>query len=294
MANTLITIGAIARMALANLYERTIMAQLVTRDYDGDYNGTIGDTVTIRKPAIFTAAPFVRATGIVVQDATESSTTVVLDTLLDVSFAVTSEQLALSLYDFNTQLIIPAVEALAQSVDKSLLAVAVGAGVTQNVNTNSGAGVANDPRTLLKAAKILNDAHVPHDGRIGIVTTNQAADFLSDNLFVQYLQRGDTRGLIDASLDRKFGFDLFQTANFAGGNKKGVVFHPSGIAMVSRTLMPPAGLPATASAVAERDGFGLRVARAYDVTKKQDIVSLDCLVGFKILDANRMVKLTEQ
>src|SRR5258708_6475383 len=109
MANTLITIGAIARMALANLYERTIMAQLVTRDYDADFNGATGDTGPTRKRAIFAAPAFDRTAGITVQDATEASTTVKLDTLLDVSFAVTSEQLVLSVQDFNTQLIVPAV-----------------------------------------------------------------------------------------------------------------------------------------------------------------------------------------
>jgi hypothetical protein len=293
MANTLLTIGAIARMALANLYERTIAAQMVTRDYDGDFNGAIGDTVTVRKPAIFAAGVFNRSTGIVIQDATENSTTVKLDTLLDVSFAVTAEQWSLSLQNFNTQLIVPAVEAIAQGMDQRIIAALIGATGAVNVNTNASAGAVNDPLSLITASKKLNDAKVPHPGRIGIVTTSQAAGFLSNPLFIQYLQRGDTEGLIEASLGRKFEFDLYQTSNFPSGGKVGVAFHPSGFALVTRTLLPPAVAPQFAS-VAERDGFGLRVVRGYDITKKQDIVSLDVLMGLKVLDANRIVTLTEQ
>ncbi|MFE0517319.1 P22 phage major capsid protein family protein, partial [Streptomyces sp. NPDC058964] len=73
MANTFLTPDLIATRALATLYDTTVMAQLVHRDYDSDFRGRVGDTVTVRKPAVFTAQEFNRSTGIQPQDAVEGS-----------------------------------------------------------------------------------------------------------------------------------------------------------------------------------------------------------------------------
>ena len=64
MANTLLTPSVIAQAALATLYETTVAAQLVHRDYDSEFVARVGDTVTIRKPAVFEAKEFDEATGI--------------------------------------------------------------------------------------------------------------------------------------------------------------------------------------------------------------------------------------
>ena len=45
-ANTIITPDIIARMAYANLYATTVMAQLVHRDFEADFRGAVGDTIT--------------------------------------------------------------------------------------------------------------------------------------------------------------------------------------------------------------------------------------------------------
>src|SRR5258706_7673514 len=112
MANKFITPEAVARLAYAALYDSIVMAGLVFRDYDSDFDGKVGDTITVRKPAVFEADEYDRGTGLVVQKAEEDSFTVKLDKLLDVSFAVTTEDYALELADFNEQLIVPAVEAI--------------------------------------------------------------------------------------------------------------------------------------------------------------------------------------
>lgn len=43
MANTLLTPSMIARRALATLYNQTVMAQLVWRDYEPEFAGKIGE-----------------------------------------------------------------------------------------------------------------------------------------------------------------------------------------------------------------------------------------------------------
>ena len=70
MANTILTPDIIAREALMVLRNNAVMANLVHRDYSSEFVTGVGDTITIRKPATFTAKEF--AGTISVQDATES------------------------------------------------------------------------------------------------------------------------------------------------------------------------------------------------------------------------------
>lgn len=289
MANTFITPSTVARMAYANLYDSTMLAQLVHRDYSADFNGVVGDTVTIRKPAVFAAEEF--AGSIVIQDATEQSDTVTLDTHLDVSFAVTSTQWTLEVADFNEELLEPATEALRQGIEANLIAT-MSAGFT---NTQGVDGTpSTDPLDLLTARRTLNDASVPMSQRYGVLSTEVAASYLSDPLFHQADQRGDTDGLREASLGRKFGLDLYEhnglTASGADTTSDdSYVYHRSAVALVSRTLATPAGNER--SAVFGDQGFGVRVVYDYDISAKQDVVSLDVLIGSKVLDADRGVKL---
>ena len=56
MANALLTPDIIAREALMILQNNTVMGGLVYRDYEGEFGPSrVGDTISIRKPAAFTA-----------------------------------------------------------------------------------------------------------------------------------------------------------------------------------------------------------------------------------------------
>lgn len=283
MANTFLTPDIIARQAYANLYENTVMAQLVTRDYEADFRGQVGDTVTIRKPATFESKEFNRVSGIELQEATETGIAVKLDTLLDVSFAVTTEQLTLDIVDFNMQLLAPATEAIAQGIDRAVLSLR--SDVSQQLPWSEGADGGVSAALLIDAGKELNDNNVPASGRHVVADTALTAGFLKNPLFHAADQRGDTEGLREASLGRKFGFNTWMTQNITDGES--VAFHESAFALVVRTLALPRG--AQNAAVFSGRGFGIRVVQDYDIDKKQDVISLDVLIGVKTLDANRAV-----
>ena len=53
MANTFLTTDVIAREALMVLRNNAVMANLVHRDYSGEFVAGVGDTITIKKPAKF-------------------------------------------------------------------------------------------------------------------------------------------------------------------------------------------------------------------------------------------------
>ncbi|WP_171110594.1 MULTISPECIES: P22 phage major capsid protein family protein [unclassified Streptomyces] len=294
MANTLLTPDVIAQQALANLYETTVMANLVHRDYEAEFARRVGDTITIRKPAVFTAQEYDRSQGITVQDAVETGIPLTLNHFADVSFAVTAEDLTLKIEDFDEQLLTPAMEAISQKIDRDLLTLRND--ITQEVGVVAGDNEYewDNPRSLIEAGRVLDTAKVPMTERRVAVGPTIASKWLADPLFHEADKRGNTEGLTEANLGRRtFGFDPYMTQNIAkpaqtSGNSTtevGVAFHRTAFALAFRPLQLPRGNPN--AAIANYKGFGLRVIYGYDMDKKQDVVSVDCLYGVKTLDANR-------
>lgn len=296
MANTFLTAQVIAQQALANLYETTVMASLVHRDYEAEFARKQGDAITIRKPTTFVANEYNRAAGITVQDATENSVNMTLNHFADVSFAVTSEDMTLKIQDFDEQLLTPAMEAISQKIDRDILALR--ADIVQEVGVVAGDNewTWDNPRVAIDAGRILDTQKVPQTERRVAVGPNIAAKWLGDPLFHEADKRGSTEGLTEASLGRRvFGFDPYMTQNIAKppqttGNsttEEGVAFHKSAFALAFRPLELPMG--ARDASISNYKGFGLRVVYDYDMDKKQMVVSVDCLYGTKTLDANRAV-----
>lgn len=301
MANTFLTPDIIARRALATLYETTHMAQLVHRDYEADFAGRVGDTITVRKPATFTATEFDRNTGIVPQNATETGFPIVLNHFPDVSFVVTTEQLTLEIQDFGTQLLDPAMEAMAQKIDRDILTLrnditqTVGA-IAENTageeyNYPNGAYPWSDSRVLIEAGRVLDQQNVAPSERRVVVGPLTKSRWVAERTWREADKRGDTEGLREASFGgRVSGFDPYMTQNVAEPEES-VAFHKTAFALVTRTLeIPPGAQDAT---IMNYKGFALRVAYDYDIKYKQTVVSLDCLYGTKTLDPNRAVLISD-
>ena len=300
MANTLLTPDLIADQALATLYETTVMANLVHRDYEQAFVSQVGDTITIRKPAVFTADEYSRTSGINVQDATESGIPVQLNHFADVSFAVTAEQLTLDIQDFAEQLLDPAMEAIAQKIDRDVLTLHND--VTQETgdtdDSTNGEYLWSDPRSMIAAGELLDKKNVPPNERRMVVGPTTASRWIADPLFHEADTSGSTEGLREANLGRRtFGFTPYMTQNVGPPpsppqtgdptTEVNVAFHRTAFALAVRPLALPRG--AQNAAIANYQGFGLRVIYDYDMDTKQDVVSIDCLYGTKTLDANRAV-----
>lgn len=288
MANDFITPTVIARTALATLYNTTVLAQLVWRDFDPDFSGKQGDTITIRKPAVFTANEFDRNSGISVQNVDEDSTTATLDKIADVSFYITTEELTLELDDLDARVISPAAEAISQKVDGDLAealvdaAESVGGGGTVN-------GTQTTPHTaIVDARTVLSRAKLPESQRYAVFSPEATGSLLKDDLFKSVDKSGSTDALYEASIGRKFGIDNYESQVFGyGPNDKGqadgVAFHRHAVALVSRQLAIPNGVSPTQVAIADYKGLALRTVMSYDVTKKLDVCSVDLLYGISTL-----------
>ena len=280
MANTIQMPDIIAREALMVLRNNAVMAKLVHRDYSSEFVGGVGDTITIRKPATFVANEF---TGnIQVQDATETSVSVKMDKHLDVSFAVTAKQMALDIKDFSAQLLVPAMQAFADKIDKYLIALE-----TEATHRHPHADGVIAPADMIAARKFLTENAAPMADRRFVVGATAEADLLGNELFVSAEKIGDNgTALREASLGRKFGMDVYVDQNIAAVDDytPSIAFHKNAMALVTRSLPMPEG--AAKCATVNYDGFGLRVVYAYDINTKTDTISIDMLCGVKLLDDN--------
>lgn len=286
MTNTIVTPDTIARMALATLYNTSRMLPLVSRDFDADFTGQVGDTVNVRKPATFTASKFVQAVGRSLQNMTEDTVPVVLDTIWDVSIPFTSKELTLDLPDLQARVIAPALEAISQAVDTQLLSLRddVTASITAskyNASTNP-----HPTFDLINAGRVLTTAKVPLDNRVAVVDEYIGSQWRMDELSNRADARGDAgTGLRDAAIGRMHGFDSYESNNI--DDYTGMAFHPTAFSFVTRPL---AVLPGMVNAsVQSYKGLSVRISWDYDGTYKQTVLSLDFLCGVKTMDATRAV-----
>lgn len=299
MSNTFITPSVIAPRALATLYNNLVLAGLVYRDYDPVFDGHVGDSITIRTPATFSVNTF--TSSITVQDATEGSQTVELDTHLDVSFAVTSKDATLELASFDEQLLAPAMEAIAQDIDgrlaEALVDQAAGSHASGPVTgAYVGDGSSTPNKAWRDARSILSRNKLPLNQRYAVLSPEAVSASLGDDLFVTANQSGSTDALREANIGRAFGFDNYesQVLGYGSGDKgaaDGIAFHRDAVSLVSRTLALPMGADASRASTASYKGLGLRVVKDYDITTKKDVVSCDILIGVKNLRSNAAVKL---
>ncbi|MDY7542610.1 MULTISPECIES: P22 phage major capsid protein family protein [unclassified Cryobacterium] len=302
MANVFLTPQAIAKQALASLYETTVMLPLVYTDVSSDFaTQKIGNTVNIRKPAVFVANDFDRATGIVPQDATEGMVPVILNKIADVSFNVTSEDLTLSIEKFDEQLLSPAMEAISQKIDRAILALR--SDITQSVGVIGTDGIRthtyDTPEALIDAGVVLNLAKVGALGRNAVIGPVANGRWLDSPVLKNAQASGSTDALREAYVGRRLsGFDPYWSQNI--GQPKavgaqvsgdptteiGVAFHNTAFAFASAPLEVA---PGSQASVVSYKGISIRIAYQYDIKYKQTIVSLDTLYGVKTLDATRAV-----
>lgn len=296
MGNTILTPQIIAREALMVLRNNAVLANLVHRDYSDEFVAGVGDTITIRKPATFEAKEF--NGSITVQDATESGVSVKMDKHLDVSFAVTSKEMTLDIADFSEQLLVPAMQAFADKVDKYIIGLE--SDITQRV-TFDGTDAITD--AVIDARKYLTDAAAPLTNRRFVYGSTIESDLLKTDLFMSAERVGDEgTALREASLGRKYGLDLYVDQNIAekttGEGESEVtytpnlIFHKNAFALVTRPLELPLG--ASQSAIVSYDGLGLRVVYGYNQSTKTDTISIDMLCGVKTLDKNLAAVISDE
>lgn len=210
MANELLNPSIIAKEALMQLDNNLVMAKLVHRGYEDEYdkrsNGNkIGDTISIRRPNKYS----VRSGAVMnLQDTIEGKTSIVVDTQEGVDFSFTSADMTLKITDFSERYIKPAMISLANSVDRKLHALYKD--VWNWVGTPG--QVINSFSDFTLAPQRLDEMAVPDSMRYGVLSPADRYAMLG-TLSTQFNTGVNNDALKKAKLPEMAGVDLFSTQN---------------------------------------------------------------------------------
>jgi hypothetical protein len=207
MANTLITPTIIAKEALFQLKNNCVMANLVHRAYEREWQQGVlpGSTVNIRKPVKFVASNGASRTN---QDVTESNTSLVVNKQKHVSWNFSSQELSLTIQEYSERYIVPAIIALANQVDTDLTALYVDTYLTAGTDGTAPSTFKN----LADVAQLMDEHAVPQEMRCLVL--NPAGHWaIADGLKGVFQPTMVEDFLRRAALGRIAGFEIFSDQN---------------------------------------------------------------------------------
>lgn len=271
MANTLITPSVIAREAAIALSYNLVAAGAVHRDFATDFTAAkVGDAITIAKPASFTANDF--TTSISEQNITEGSATLTLEKFKDVSFAVTSKELTLSLDKFNELVLNPAVIALAESINAYVLGKHIEIPYWYNAGSASSPALADSIAEVALAKSVLNRNRCPMTPRVGILSDTAEATFLGIDNFIRNDARGNGDTIRTGELGYAMGIDWKMDQQ--------VVTHTAGTFSTTGTPLVNGAVSAGALTMAVDGGS------ASETLKKGDLFTVANVTGQFVVTAD--------
>lgn len=178
MSNTLLNISMITKESLRVLKNELGFAKNVNRQYDSQFSKSgakIGSVLNIRKPVKFTVTD---GPSLNLQNQTDQSVALTVDQQKHVAFQFSSKEMALSIDEFSSRYIQPAVAALANKIDFDGLALYKD--VYNAVGTPG-----TTPSTLavaLGANRKLSDSGCPVDGLRSAILNPAAEAGMIDGL----------------------------------------------------------------------------------------------------------------
>jgi hypothetical protein len=287
VANSFIKADRIAAQALGLLEREIIIPALVWRNAGGDFAGAAGDTITIRVPARTTARTRTlrgarpttsEGAGIITMDEmTETSVDVTLDTDVYSAVPITDEELTLDITDFGAQIAEPQIRAIAEGIENAVVAEMTGATYGTTV---TGVTSTNVYEKIVDARVALNKANVPMAERYLVVGSDFEGILLKSDDLHQVDHSGSSSALRDAVIGSIAGFSQVVVSNALPANQA-YAFHRTAYVLGMRAPAIPAG----ASFGASRSAFGLsmRWIRDYDFRNVQDRSLFDVYIGTNVV-----------
>ena len=202
MANSLLTPTAVTREALRILHQKLNFVGNITRDYDDSYaqsGAKIGSSLKIRLPNQYTVRT---GATLAAQDTTESSTTLTVSTQKGVDLNFTSQDLTLSLDDFSSRIIDPAMAVLAANIEADALNMYKD--VYQSIWNGGAAATYNK---ALDARVLLQRALTPANDRTMLLDPNAMADVIKDTKTLFQDDASIAKQYKEGMVGRAAGFD---------------------------------------------------------------------------------------
>lgn len=203
MANTLLTPTAVTREALRILHQKLNFVGNITRDYDDSFAKTgakIGDSLKIRLPNQYVVRS---GATLSTQDTVEQSVTLQTSTRRGVDLNFTSTDLALSLDDFSTRILDPAMSVLASNIE-SLVLSSVYKDIYQSIWNGGSAATYNK---ALDARVKLQNALAPANNRTMLLDPAAMADVIKDTKTLFQDDASIAKQYREGMIGRAAGFD---------------------------------------------------------------------------------------
>lgn len=257
MANDFLKAEQVASQALGLLERDNVLLNYVWRDPVGDFRGAKDDTVSIKVPAYTEARTRTMrsATGIVIDDLTETKVDVKLDTHVYKAIRISDEELTLDITSFGEQVNAPAMGSVARKVDASIAAEIAAATPEVTITIDE-----EDPYLdLVDARTALNKHGVPFGQRFLAVGSDVENVILKSDRLSKVDTSGSSEALREAIIGRIAGF----TAVSVPGLDPGLAVAAHRSAFVVSLVAPAIPSGATWAATANYRGLNLRVLRDY-------------------------------
>lgn len=220
MANLWENVDMIAAEALIGLKDALIIAPLCSSDKTAEFNNRpngyrVGDEIRIKTRPVYQTTEFTAGGSVTKQAIRESHRTMTIEKHLDISVEIGAKEKALDLESFSSQVIIPAVQTLAESCDQHVgTKILQGRGL--HTSTVSAPGLYATAADMANARKVSTIQQLDPSGRYNLVDLDLEAQLLGADYFIQSQHRGTegpvafNRGYLNTAL----GMDFFSSINF--------------------------------------------------------------------------------
>lgn len=272
-----------AASALGYLKKNTVMARLVNRNFESQFQG-VGDIINVPRRGTLSVNDKAANTGVTLQTPTADTIPLTLNKHKEVSFLVEDIAKAQANQDGIAGYIEDGIAKIAEAVDTDILALYSGFSTTP-IDATGGpsdlAGVGVRSATVIEANRLLNVAKAPTSPRYIVWHPSAEAEILDKEKFTSSDFGDPGTAVRDAVVGRKFGFTHLMSQNVptTGGECKNLAFHPDAIMMAFRPLPPPPEGTGARAVTMSEDGFGVRILYGYNMQYLGLQVTIDVLYG---------------
>ena len=208
MSNKLLSCQRIAREALPILKNNLVVPALFRTDYSKEYVKE-GDTIQVKKPAVFEAKDF--KDEVTIQEINQDKVLVKMDKIADVSTEITSKELTMDPVTFKEDVLEPAIIAIAEKINKEGLEMYKY--VYKTLGTSG-----TTPSTIdiiAEARGVLNKAKAPLKDRYGVWDPDADVKFSVIDAILHADKSGSTNALREGSIGKVQGLENFMSQQVA-------------------------------------------------------------------------------
>ena len=280
----------VAADALPALVGNLVMGNLVNRDYE-PVLAQAGDTVNIPIPPVLVANNIAEGGQVQPQNPSLGNAQIILNTHAEATFQIPDVTKVLAVPDLLKVYMQPAVVAIAESIETSLLSLY--AGLTANTPVGT-AGTAIVEAVIDQAESELFAAKVPpSEPKYLVVDANTYSQIRQIERFSEYETAGAAglRALIEGSVGKIKDFFVLrsQFISYTGSSPMtthNLAFTRPAIGLVIRRLPQPLYGTGAVAHYAEMGNFGMRVIMSYQPNTLAQQFTVDVLYGCAVIRNN--------